>query len=215
MKLHFYFIFKRGNSYIHQTIRLRHKTLDHVIDDINTYYQLTGYATDYKKFMYHNIKGFAFIIHRILLLCVIFYDMRYNNMILSHMYNILPFIFVYELWVKYSIFLMPWNLLSNDILVQLLYHRVVIHDYDKEYIYIYDGISEQLHEPSTIKTILTEYVFRDFVIDPFMPVENPIKSGFQQLIYYYWDYLIFERIFNKHLIDLVLLLLLLLLIFNL
>jgi hypothetical protein len=213
MKLHFYFIFKAENSYTERINALAYKTtIQTTLNKLNRYYQFANYPKGYKKFMYNNIQGFAFIIHRVLFLCIIFYDLRYNNMILSHMYNILPFIFVYELWLKYSIFLTGWHFYFNSVLMELLYYTVKIYDDDKEYIYIYVGAFENVYERKIIKMLLTEYVFRDFV-DTFYLPKDPIIAGINHLIYYYWDYLIFERIFNKHLIDLVLLLLLV--IFNL
>lgn len=40
-------------------------------------------------------------IHYLILIATILYDIRYNNLILCHIYNIFPYIFVYDLYIKF------------------------------------------------------------------------------------------------------------------
>lgn len=116
------------------------------------------------QLIYSHLTALEFIIHRLILIITIIYDIKYNNMVLSHMFKILPYVFIYELWVKLYSFLININLEYDKIIAKLLYYEVTINDIDNECLYL----NGEPYEKKVIKEILTIYVRRGFVDKQFM-----------------------------------------------
>jgi len=72
-------------------------------------------------------------------------------MILSHLFKLLPYVFLYELWAKLYIFVKALNIPYDEVVASLLYGEKYTLDYDPDCIYIND-------KPYEIKELLTEYV---------------------------------------------------------
>ena len=146
-----------------------------------------------KQFLYYHIVGLEFIIHRIILLVILLYDIKYNSMILTHVFQILPYIFIYELRVKAYTFLTTINLEYDKIIAKLLYSKATSFDGDQDHLYL-DG---EPYEKKIIKKIMTTYVFNNFID------KNPIKQNLNLLINY-WKRLIIDNLFKKYpLIDII------------
>lgn len=103
-------------------------------------------------------------------------------MILSHMFKILPYIFIYEIWVKISILLKGINTAFDNIVVKLLYGQVTQIEEDEKCLYL-DG---EPYEKKTIKDILTNYVQNGF-IDKYYLSGDPIKEGLKDLMKFWKD----------------------------
>ena len=131
----------------------------------------------FDRFIFIHLESLQFMIHRIILVLVIIYDLKYNNMILSHMFKILPYIFAYELWVKISIFLKGINTAFDNIVVKLLYGQIIQMEDDNECLYL-DG---EPYEKKILKKILTDYVQNGFVDKYYLP-EDPFKESIKDLI---------------------------------
>jgi hypothetical protein len=129
-----------------------------------------------ERIIFIHCDSLKFIIHRLILILIIIYDILYNNMILTHMFKILPYILIYELWVKLSIFLMGVNFDYDWIIRQLLYGKVTSLEYDKECLYL-DDIP---YEKKVLNEIITGYARNGFVDKYFLP-QDPIKEGLYDL----------------------------------
>ena len=143
------------------------------------------------KFAYFHVLGLQYIFHRILLLLTILYDLFLNNMVLTHMFVLLPFVFLYELWVKLSIFLAGVNFNKDDLIVKLLYSEISQLAHDKECLYFDD----EPHEKTVLREVITDYAKNDFVDKYFLPT-NPIREGIKNIVYY-WKSVI-DKSLEKH-----------------
>ena len=103
-------------------------------------------------------------------------------MILSHMFKILPYIFIYEIWVKISILLKGINTAFDNIVVKLLYGQVIVMEEDNLCLYL-DG---EPYEKKVIKDILTNYVQNGFIDKYYLP-GDPIKEGLKDLMKFWKD----------------------------
>jgi hypothetical protein len=141
-----------------------------------------------KRFFFVHIEGLKLIIHRLILLIIIISDILFNDMVLSHMFKILPYVFIYELWTKVYIFFKAINIPYDEVVASLLYGEKYTLDYDPDCIYIDD----KPFEKAFIKELLTEYVKSGFIYKRFTP-ENPI-IGNLKLIVNFWKYYVFDTI---------------------
>lgn len=159
----------------------------------NVTFKLTNLSESlFERFIFSHLKGLQFIIHKVILIIVIIYDIKYNNMILTHMYRILPYVFIYEIWVKLSIFLTSIHFPYDEVVTKLLYGEVIELECDKECLYL-DG---EPYEKTTIKEITIEYVQNNFVYKHAI-VNEPIKEGLDFMLDF-WKRLIFDKIINKY-----------------
>lgn len=197
MKLYFYCFYY---LYITTYSQTKFKILYFLWDNLTINYHISNLT--YKlpnlgeslmdNFIFDHLKGLQFIIHKVILIIVIIYDIKYNNMILTHMYRILPYIFIYEIWVKLSIFLTGIYFPNDEVVSKLLYSEIIEYEYDKECLYL-DG---EPCEKTTIKEITIEYVQNNFVYKLAMP-EEPIKQGLDMMLGF-WKRLIIDKIINKY-----------------
>ena len=172
-------------------LRINHYTIELLANNLPN--NLCG------SLIFNHLYGLQFIIHKVILIIVIIYDIKYNNMILTHMYRILPYVFVYEIWVKLSIFLTGVYFPYDEVVSQLLYSEIIEYEYDKECLYL-DG---EPCEKTTIKEITIEYVQNNFVYKLAMP-EEPIKQGLDMMLGF-WKRLIVDKINKYESIDILLL----------
>ena len=144
-------------------------------------------------FLSMHISGLQFIIHRILLIIIILYDILYNNMVLTHMFKVLPFIFIYEIWCKLSIFLTGLNLDYDKVIAILLYGIVTEIEYDYECLYLNDVP----YEKTVLKFIIMSYARNGSIDKTFLP-QNPVNEGIQDILNC-WKHLFYKmyKIFIK------------------
>lgn len=115
-------------------------------------------------------------------------------MILSHMFNILPYVFIYEIWVKISIFLTGINTHYDEVASLLIYGEVTQLDFDKECFYL----NGEPHEKKFLKEVITGYICNGFV-DKFYLPEEPIRDSIVLLLRS-WQYTIttlLVKLFSK------------------
>jgi hypothetical protein len=83
----------------------------------------------FKYIIIRYFRYYIYIIHYIILLLFLFYDIYFNNYIIQYTFKILPFLFVYQLYVMASKFVQEKTL--NDICGDtnlIFYHNVTIFD---------------------------------------------------------------------------------------
>ena len=168
-------------------LRINHYTIDIITNKLSNLSESL-----FERFIFSHLYGLQFTIHKVILMIVIIYDIKYNNMILTHMYRILPYVFVYEIWVKLSIFLTSIHFPYDEVVTKLLYGEVIELECDKECLYL-DG---EPYEKTTIKEITIEYVQNNFVYKHAI-VNEPIKEGLDFMLDF-WKELIFDKIINKY-----------------
>lgn len=142
------------------------------------------------QFVYFHIIGLEFIIHRVILFIIIIYDIKYNNMILTHMFKIMPYIFIYDLWVKFYLFLLKLNLDYDKIISRVLYQEITSVNNDKECLYL----NGEPFEKQLISEILLKYIPQGFIDKQFILVD-PIKHNFTKLLTYWTS--IITSVFKK------------------
>ena len=90
---------------------------------------------------------------------VILYDLKYNNLILEHMFTILPYIFIYEILVRMCKFIQGLNIAADDMLYHFLYSPITTIDEDTYQIGRHPVASEDLYK------LFTDYVYTDLNYD--------------------------------------------------
>jgi hypothetical protein len=98
-------------------------------------------------------------IHKKLLIIVIFYDILFNDFILTHMYALLPYVFLYEIWIKIKTFAGERIYGIGDI--DTIIHGIL---YKPGYeampgLVVIDG---RYYDSSLIGEIVLYYVYNDF-----------------------------------------------------
>lgn len=193
LKVYYYFFINNYTKHTLIMLNLRsYLNLDYYITHFTTSY-LPKKLKNYPKldyFLFIHIYGLRYIIHRIVLLFMIFYDLFFNNMMLSHMFKIMPIIFIYEIWCRLSIFLTGLNFEYDKVIAILLYGEVNELDYDSECLYLNDVP----YEKKLLKEILMSYARNDSV-DKFYLPQNPINQGIKDILTY-WKNLIKKYILN-------------------
>jgi hypothetical protein len=113
----------------------------------------------YKKdlILYHTIANW----HYLVILLVVFYDIKYNDYILTKIFYILPWTFIYDSYVRASKFI--YNLWApfDEVLHRVLYYTYM-EIWDKNTIMI-DG---ELYDYNYQKMVYHTYFCRGFVRDP-------------------------------------------------
>ena len=151
----------------------------------------------YNDFLYTHLFGLEFVFHRIILILTIIYDIKYNNMILSHMFKILPYVFLYELYIRFCIFIMGLNTDYDRITAYLLYKDIGTFEYDKECLYL-NGTEP--YEKKTILHVLINYSNKGLVDRENRLQEDPIYEGLNYIYRFWKDLLIvpYLKILSKY-----------------
>ena len=108
-------------------------------------------------------------------------------MILSHMFKILPYVFLYELYIRFCIFIMGLNTDYDRITAYLLYKDIGTFEYDKEYLYL-NGTEP--YEKKTILHVLINYSNKGLVDRENRLQEDPIYEGLNYIYRFWKDLLI-------------------------
>jgi hypothetical protein len=91
------------------------------------------------------------------LLCLIFiFDLFYNNGILKHIYMIMPYIFLYELWVRYSKMITFKNRIY-DVVLHYFIHKPLLEVDDT-----FMTFGDRTFEKTDLQCIMINYVHNDF-----------------------------------------------------
>ncbi len=100
------------------------------------YFNYSVYSVpNYEFLITKGLLGFSFryhivtilkILHYIILLIIFVYDFTYNNYILQHTYKILPYIFIYQTYIKISDFYNDVNSMHDQLLYNLAYKEGVL-----------------------------------------------------------------------------------------
>lgn len=143
------------------------------------------------KFYFIHLELLKYLCHRIILFSMIFYDLFFNNLILSHMFKILPYVFLYELWIKLYILFLGHHITYDVLIAKLLYKEVYVSDNDVHCIYIDD----EIYERRTIKEILITYVKHDFIDKHYQP-QNPITEAVV-MFFNFWKKYTFDFLIGK------------------
>jgi hypothetical protein len=106
---------------------------------------LKEYFSEYKNhnfieiFFMRTFEDIKYYIHHFICLIILLYDIMYNNMVITHVFQILPYVFLYEIWVRVSKFYAYLHSIRDGILYSLLYDPATI---DKELGIIYTSSGE-------------------------------------------------------------------------
>jgi hypothetical protein len=98
-------------------------------------------------------------LHQSILIMVIIYDIIFNHFILTHMFIILPYIFLYDIWVKFSKFISGLNTMADNILAYFLYgdlKQIGPKDFQ---------IGPHPMDIETLRNLFRNYVYTDLVYD--------------------------------------------------
>lgn len=98
--------------------------------------------------------------HYMILLLAILYDLYYNNYQLTHVFNILPWTFFYDLYIRISYFVDGLWLPHDEFIHTILYAKT-IEIWDKNTLLI-DG---EFYDYNRIKLIYNTYMVKGFVKD--------------------------------------------------
>lgn len=104
------------------------------------------------------LKEVKFIIHHIICIIILIYDILFNNMILIHVFQILPYVFIYEIWVRITKFYSYIHPNNDNILYSLLYDSSTI---DRELGLIYTSSGELTMED--FQDIVFNYLFTGLI----------------------------------------------------
>jgi hypothetical protein len=194
-KLYFYFFLYFHDNFYQQLYNIQNyldinyytrNFLDYLCENI---YKKDFFSAPFSfRFIFTHVIGLQYIFHCILLFMVILYDLFFNHMLLTHMFKILPFVFIYELWVRISIFLRGTNFNCDAIIANMLYSEITEIEIDKKCLYI-EGIP---YEKEILRTVITVYARNGFIDKNFLP-RDPIKEDIHY-IWIFWKDLILENI---------------------
>lgn len=195
-KLYFYVFIYFHDQFYHKMLKMQnYLDINHYMTTFLNYLWEHVYNVDISKplpislrFISSHLSGLQYIFHRVLLLIVIIYDLVFNNMLLTHMFKLLPFVFIYELLVRISIFLRGANFDCDEIIVKLLYSVITQISIDTRCLYI-DGMP---YEKMILREVITKYAKDGFRDKNFLP-QDPIKEGIDDIIFF-WQNLIEKRL---------------------
>jgi hypothetical protein len=112
------------------------------------------------------ISNILYIISYVFLTLV--YDMILNHMIITHVFHILPYIFMYEIWVRFTRFYSYLHPTNDNILYSLLYDPATI---DRELGIIYTSSGELAMED--FQDVIFNYLFIGLVSRDQQKIDQP------------------------------------------
>lgn len=107
-------------------------------------------------------------------------------MVLTHMFKILPIIFIYEIWCRLSIFLTGLNLEYDKVIATLLYGIVTEVDNDYECLYL-DDVP---YKKTALKFIIMSYA-RSNSVDTVFISKNPVNESIRDILNY-WKHILYK-----------------------
>lgn len=115
-----------------------------------------------KKYKINSIACFLFYKGHYLILCfAIFFDITFNNYILYLFFKMLPFIFIYDIFIKVSLFLNQLHISSDEVINKYLYEN--IYYVNNNYAYFGEDLIDLKH----FNKIYRKYVLNNFVCKDF------------------------------------------------
>lgn len=81
-------------------LKIYDKNLDNIETKLSFFNKIEIYCGSTEIKLIYIFDQIKFFIHHILCLLLLFYDIIFNNFILEHIFQILPYVFIYEIWVK-------------------------------------------------------------------------------------------------------------------
>jgi hypothetical protein len=112
----------------------------------------------FELFCVLTLKDLKFIIHHIICIIILIYDILFNNMVITHVFQILPYVFVYEIWIRITKFYSYIHLLNDMILYSLVYDPATM---DRELGLIYTSSGELTMED--FQDIVFNYLFTGLI----------------------------------------------------
>lgn len=100
-----------------------------------------------------------YYIHYIILIILLLYDILFNHLVLANIFFVLPFVFIYDLWIKLCKFINGLNNFYDMYIHYMLYDKLYILD-DK-----YVQVGPFTVEHSTIRKVYMYYILTDLVHD--------------------------------------------------
>lgn len=137
----------------------------------------------------------TFKLHYYLLFSIFIFDVFFNNMILQATYKIMPYIFIYEIWVKYSKFFIFKNRSYDTFIFYFLYHDIIEED-DYEIV-----LGNRCWSREYLKNVLKFYVYNDFINKELFDHWEKINNSFSisEIYNYKFYYNAFIMFLNKSL----------------
>ena len=155
-------------SYIFHYLKLK-KYPDNCEESLS--FKIAVYKIPLENLVYQYLSKVKYIIHYIILLIVIVYDISFNSLVLTHMFKIMPYIFIYELLVRLSKVYDGLNIMHDLIIHDLLYTSIQ-QITDDEY-----QVGSFSLTKKDINNIITKYVYTDLIDTDNTANNNIIKQN--------------------------------------
>lgn len=161
-------------SFIFHCLDLKIYDQEATQDALRTRLTFYGYKYPLEQKIAAFINAHQYNMHRIIGSIVLTYDLILNDFIITHVYSILPYVFVYEIWSKISLFYTNINSMKDAEV------RAILYTDPSEWIEIpfsegkefYVGNNEITLE--FVRHLLKTYLFKG-LIDPEFGVKEPMS----------------------------------------
>jgi hypothetical protein len=110
-------------------------------------------------YIYRFIAESQYYLHHVIVFVILVYDMIFNNFILMHFFTLLPFIFIYNIWILLCKFDNGLNPMADNILYHFFYSSSCMIDKD------HMQLGPLTIETNTMKRIYMFYIKTDLVYD--------------------------------------------------
>jgi hypothetical protein len=153
-------------SYIFHYLKLK-KYPDNCEESLS--FKIAVYKIPLENLVYQYLSKVKYIIHYIILVTVIVYDISFNSLVLIHMFKIMPYIFIYELLVRLSKVYDGLNTMHDPIVHDFLYAPIQQITPDDYQIGSFNLTKEDLNN------IITKYVYTDLNDITNITIDNNVK----------------------------------------
>jgi hypothetical protein len=155
-------LFLSNNNIYYDTFSSFSRFRSNFLFNIFRKFELNLSRPSHKNKLYYAYRFIAesqYYIHHVFVFIILVYDMIFNNFILEHMFTILPFIFIYNIWILLCKFDNGLNPLADNILYHFFYSSSSMLDND------HMQLGPLTIETNTMKRIYMFYIKTDLVYD--------------------------------------------------
>jgi hypothetical protein len=145
------------------------------------------------------LNDLRYYIHHLICVIALGYDLLYNNITITHVFALLPYVFMYEIWIRISKFYNYRHPANDNLLYELLY---VPTTFDKESNIIYTSSGELMLED--FQDIVFNYLFPGLVNKEIKDLYEPhyLRQLRDDLLRKCWNILIKMHIIQEKIIGL-------------
>jgi hypothetical protein len=132
-------------------------------------FKIAVYKIPLEDSIYKYLSKIKYILHYLILFIIMFYDIVFNSLVLTHMFKIMPYMFIYELLVRLSKVYDGLNTMHDLVIHDFLYASIQQITKDEYQVGSFNLTKEDLNN------IITNYVYTDLVDIKKIVKENNVK----------------------------------------